>query len=272
MNRTGLIAALTVAVVVGAVFGIYPDLDIRVTALLFNPEFYTEGMRLALRPVRQTAMWLIAALVAPAILALALKLIMPQRKMLLPGRAVLFLIVTLALGPGLIVNSIAKEHWGRPRPIDVQQLGGSERFVAWWDPRGTCETNCSFVSGDVSGGFWTLAPAALAPSPWRPLAYAAAIVFGSGIAVIRMLFGGHFFTDAVFAGVFTFLIIWVVFNLLYRWQAVRLSDEVLEHAIERAARPWSLFSRQADRPPQPGGVTHADASVRFERRPTDGRS
>jgi membrane-associated PAP2 superfamily phosphatase len=266
MNRTGLIAAIATAAAVGLVFGLYPDLDIRVTALLFNPEFYTYGMRQALVPVRQGAMWLIAALAAPAVLAVLLKLVMPSRPMFMPGRAVLLLIATLALGPGLLVNVIAKEHWGRPRPIEVQQMGGSKPFVAWWDPRGTCANNCSFVSGDVAGGFWTMAPAALAPAPWRALAYTAAIAFGSGIAVLRMLFGGHFFTDAVFAGVMTFVIIWLVFNLLYRWQASRLSDQAIEQAIARLARPSVLFRRPAQRGPPPGAA-QADAAAGADRRP-----
>jgi membrane-associated PAP2 superfamily phosphatase len=238
--------------VVGLLFGIYPDLDLRVTALLFNPEVSTYGLRQVLIPVRNAGMWLVAALVAPAAIALVLKLIMPHRRMLLPGRSVLFLIATLALGPGMLVNVIAKDYWGRPRPIEVQQLGGKQAFVAWWDPRGTCPTNCSFVSGDVAGAFWSIAPAALAPAPWRPLAYAAAIAFGSGMGVIRMLFGGHFFTDVVFAGIFTFLTVWLVFNLLYRWQATRLSDAAIEQGIERLARPWLPSGRRSQAAEPPG--------------------
>jgi membrane-associated phospholipid phosphatase len=73
------------------------------------------------------------------------------------------------------------------------------------------------------------------------------------MGAIRMLFGGHFFTDVVFAGVITFLIIWLLFNLLYRWQPTRLSDTAIERAIERLVRPrlrlaWP--SRAA--PPHPG--------------------
>jgi membrane-associated PAP2 superfamily phosphatase len=243
MTRTGLIAALIIACAVGLVFGVYPELDIRITGLFFKPEWYTQGLRQVLFPVRDAAMWLVNIMALSAGLALVLKLIMPRMPMLIPGRAVLLLLGTLALGPGLLVNSLAKEHWGRPRPIEVSAMGGTQPFVAWWDPRGTCPKNCSFVSGDVASGFWTLAPAALTPPAWRPLAYAAAIAFGSGIAVIRMLLGGHFFTDTVFAAVFTFLIIWVVFNALYRWRATRLSDEKIERALERLARPRFLFGQ-----------------------------
>ncbi|MEI9804295.1 MAG: hypothetical protein WDN48_07260 [Pseudolabrys sp.] len=64
----------------------------------------------------------------------------------------------MALGPGLAVNVLLKDHWGRPRPIDVTQFGGMDKFVPWWDPRGACPNNCSFVSGDVAGAFWTIAP------------------------------------------------------------------------------------------------------------------
>jgi hypothetical protein len=64
----------------------------------------------------------------------------------------------MASGAGLMANVLLKDHWGRSRPIDVTQFGGNERFVAWWDPRGNCASNCSFVSGDVSGAFWTVAP------------------------------------------------------------------------------------------------------------------
>src|SRR6185369_921132 len=107
--------------------------------------------------------------------------------MLISGRATVFLIATLALAPGLLVNVLLKDHWGRPRPIDVTQLGGDQKFVAWWDPRGDCPSNCSFVSGDVAGAMWTIAPAALAPPHWRALAYTAALALGTGMGTIRVM-------------------------------------------------------------------------------------
>ncbi len=100
---------------------------------------------------------------------------------------------TLALGPGLVTNLIFKDHWGRARPIDVQQFGGTERFTPWWDPRGDCPNNCSFIAGEPSGAFWTLAPAALAPPELRAVAYGAALAFGVGVGVLRMAAGGAFF-------------------------------------------------------------------------------
>jgi lipid A 4'-phosphatase len=246
MNRTGLIIALAIAAVAGVAFGLYPQLDLRVAQNFHDyidasKNVFSWRIYPPLMQARDIGLWIGTVLVAPAVAALLVKLVLPRRKMFVSGRAVVFLIATLALAPGLMVNALLKDHWGRPRPIDVVQFGGDQQFMAWWDPRGACPDNCSFVSGDVAGAFWTIAPAALAPPQWRALAYGGALALGTGMAVIRVMAGGHFVSDTIFAGVFTFLIIWVVHGLIYRWPRTRLSDEAIERAIERLAMPGHDF-------------------------------
>ena len=68
-------------------------------------------------------------------------------------------------------------------------------------------------------------------------AYAAALAFGSAAGFLRLSGGAHFFSDVAFSGVFTFIIIWLVHGLIYRWPATRLTDEQVEHAIERLVLP-----------------------------------
>jgi membrane-associated PAP2 superfamily phosphatase len=207
MNRTGLVIALAVAAAVGLVFAIRPDLDLKLAALFFERE--RGGFWRAFDPTylraRDVAVGLVTLVSAPAWIALA---------------------------PGVVANLVFKEHWGRPRPIDVTEFGGNEHFRAWWDPRGDCPKNCSFVAGEPSGAFWTLAGAAVVPPHWRALAYSAALAFGAAVGVLRMAAGAHFFTDWVFAGVFSFLVIWVVHGWLYRWPRTRISDEAVERALE----------------------------------------
>jgi len=246
MNRTGLIVALAIAAVVGVVFGAYPLLDLRIARYFYkftdnSHNMFALRLSPALMRARDLGLWVGTVLIAPAVAALVIKLILPKRRLMMSGRAILFLIATLVLAPGLLVNVGLKDHWGRPRPIDVTQFGGDQHFVAWWNPRGDCPSNCSFVSGDVSGTFWTLAPAALTPPPWRALAYGAALALGAGMATLRMMAGAHFLSDVVFAGVFTFLIIWITHGLIYRWPRTRLTDEAIERAIERIAMPGHDF-------------------------------
>jgi len=237
MNKIGLAVALAVAFVVGGVFALYPQFDLDLAALFYSQathSFAASGVWVTY--VRDAASLLITLLVAPAFLAVAGKLVMPSRRMLIAGRAALFLIATLALGPGVLANGILKEHSARMRPEDVVQLGGKHRFTPWWDFGGPCTENCSFIAGEPSGAFWTLAPAALSPPQWRALAYAGALAFGAAMTVLRMANGAHFFTDCVFAGVLTFLVVWTVHGLIYRWRPTRITDEAVERTLERLAR------------------------------------
>jgi lipid A 4'-phosphatase len=238
MNRTGLIIALAIAVVVGGVSAVYPQLDLDISALFYDPAThkFAGWEKDWVEHARGAATWLITLLVAPAFLAVAGKLLMPQRPMLIAGRAALFLIVTLALGPGILANGLLKEHSARMRPEDVVQLGGTERFTPWWDPRGPCPENCSFIAGEPSGAFWTMAPAALAPPQWRALAYAGALAFGASMGTLRIASGAHFFTDVVFAGVLMFLVVWTFHGLIYRWKATRLSDATVERPLEQIGK------------------------------------
>ena len=246
MNRTGLTIALAIGVVAGMVFGLYPELDLWVERFFYAVEdagHNTFAFRIypPVMLARDIGLWIGAALAVPAVIAFVIKLLLPHRKMLMSGRAVVFLIATLALAPGLLVNVLLKDHWGRPRPIDVIQFGGSEHFVPWWNPRGDCPANCAFVSGDVAGAFWTIAPAALAPPQWRAIAYGAALTLGTGMAAIRMMAGAHFPSDVVFAGVFTFLVIWVASAFIYRWPRTRFSDDDVERSLERISMPGYTF-------------------------------
>jgi lipid A 4'-phosphatase len=143
----------------------------------------------------------------------------------------------LILSAGILTNLGFKSYWGRPRPVVVTQFNGGMTFVPWWDPRGGCGRNCSFFSGEGATAFWTYAPAALAPPAWRPLAYAAATLFGTVTSVLRMAFGGHFFTDVATAGLVTFLVIWLAYGVIYRWRRTRFSDERIDAALTRLAWP-----------------------------------
>jgi lipid A 4'-phosphatase len=252
MNRTGLFIALALALVIGIVFGIYPELDLKLAALFYDGETKTFPLKQDWLAsfARDGAMWIAWGLAAPALGALVIKLIRPDRPLLMSGRAIVFLLLTLTLSAGVLTNFTFKSYWGRPRPVLVMEFNGDLPFVAWWDPRGECARNCSFFSGEGATAFWTLAPAALTPPAFRPVAYAAATLFGLLTSVLRMAFGGHFFTDIAAAGLVTFLVIWLAHGYIYRWPRTRLSDEAIDAALTRLAWPGyrlsqRLFGREA---------------------------
>jgi membrane-associated PAP2 superfamily phosphatase len=250
MTRAALIIALAIGFVFGLLCAVDPQLDLDLAALGFDParHLFVVNAQGWVQHTRTAARVLIALLALPAFLAIVFKLIWPRRRMLIEARAALFLIATLALGPGILTNLILKDHWARPRPIDVQQFGGEYRFEPWWDPRGECPNNCSFVAGEPSGAFWTLAAAALAPPPLQAIAYGAALAFGIGLGAFRMAAGAHFFSDVVFAGVLMYLVVFSAHGLIYRWPATRLDEKTLEDRLGQIGeRLRTLAGRVAGR-------------------------
>jgi lipid A 4'-phosphatase len=260
MNRTGLFIALALTLVIELLFGLYPELDLKLAALFYDPATQQFPLKLDTAAViaRDVSMWIAWGLALPAIVALVVKLIRPDRKLMISGRVVVFLLMTMTLSAGVLTNFSFKAFWGRPRPVMVAQFGGPQQFVPWWSPHGACEKNCSFFSGEGATAFWTYAPAALAPPAWRPLAYAAATVFGVITSGLRMAFGGHFFTDVATAGLVTFLVIWLAYGYIYRWTRTRLTDEGVDAALTRFAWPgyrWRRRLRGHDVGPLPSART-----------------
>jgi len=153
---------------------------------------------------------------ASAVIAALVTRMLRRPSKALPGRVVFFLVSTLLLGPGLIVNLGLKDHWHRPRPVQVTEFGGAKPYVDWWNPRGGCERNCSFVSGEVSSAAWMFAPAMLAPPQWRVAAFAGAAIFTAVISLSRMAAGGHFFTDVLFAVLLMTILILIMHRVIFR--------------------------------------------------------
>jgi lipid A 4'-phosphatase len=267
MNRTGLFIALALCLVIGLTFGLYPELDLKFAALFYDSASKTFPIKNdALAAfARDAAMWIAWAFVLPSIVALVVKLIWPNRPLLVRGRTMAFLLITIILSAGILTNLVFKSHWGRPRPVMVTEFSGPWQFKAWWDPTGECGRNCSFFSGEGATAFWTLAPAALAPPAWRPLAYTAAAVFGVVTSGLRMAFGGHFFTDVTIAGLVAFLVIWLIHGWIYRWASTRMTDARIDAALTRFAWPgyrWRQKMRGRDIGPAPTATETARLDVR----------
>jgi membrane-associated phospholipid phosphatase len=235
VRRQGLVITV-LATVTAVVFAVDPQLDLQLSHLFFDEP--TRTFPVAADPMamwlRGASMWLFTG-VAICVAAAAVARLAFPRRFPVPARAVVFLALTLALGPGLLVNGVLKEHWSRPRPGEVVEFGGALPFVPWWDPRGQCQQNCSFVSGETSEAAWAVAPALLVPGGLRVVALGAAGIFTVIIGGLRIAFGGHFASDVLFAVLLTLAVIWAVYGLVFRvdWKA----------AQPRLRRAWQAIGR-----------------------------
>lgn len=125
------------------------------------------------------------------------------------GRKVVYLLLVLALGAGLIVNGIFKEGFGRARPKDIAEFGGASHYTRAYAISSNCSHNCSFSSGDVAGAFFSLA--FVAAISRRRTVVAAAVGYGVLMAAARMASGSHFLSDTVVS----FFVMLIVSDALY---------------------------------------------------------
>ncbi len=96
----------------------------------------------------------------------------------------------------LIVNVLLKNFWGRTRPNDILQFGGEGVFTPWYKFGETCVSNCSFVSGDASVGFILLVFYFITK---KNIFVFLSLCFGFLLGFVRIIAGGHFFSDIIFA-------------------------------------------------------------------------
>lgn len=197
-----------------AVFVLWPGLDLAVSAA-----FYREGEgfwlgRLDFVQALRHFIWnLSIAAVLLSLVALGLAAIRRP----LPdfgARPAGFIFLLYLLGPVLLVNAVLKNHWGRARPADTTQFGGTLTFTPPWLPSDQCASNCSFVSGEGSAAvalaitFLLLAPLLRRVLPdllFRAYAVLAVFLPAAGLA-LRVMTGRHFLSDTVFAVLFVLAI------------------------------------------------------------------
>jgi lipid A 4'-phosphatase len=120
----------------------------------------------------------------------------------------LFYGLLLIIGPGVIVNGVLKPYWNRPRPNAIVPFGGQREFLPLWE-WGRGRDELSFPSGHAAMGFYLMAPAFVyyRRRPRLALAFLLLGLSGGGvIGLARIVAGGHFPSDVVWAGGFVYFI------------------------------------------------------------------
>lgn len=209
MGRNWTLAATFIGLIVGILFAARPELDLQISAVFFDPttrRFSLAGEWLPelLRDLGKLIPWLF---LTGGVALLFARARYQKRRITMRSALVLYLIASFALGPGLVTNGLLKPAWSRPRPIQIEEFGGSQHFQPWWRPAYHYQQrSSSFVSGEASASFWLIAPASIAPLALKPILLGAAIIFATITSGLRVAMGGHFVTDVVFAAVLQILI------------------------------------------------------------------
>jgi membrane-associated PAP2 superfamily phosphatase len=153
----------------------------------------------------------------PALLGIGVLLASIWKKDLARHRRwALFLVLLLAIGPGLIVNPILKDQWGRPRPSQVEEFGGRFEYQPAWFKAEPGDRRTSFPSGHAAMGFFFTAPYFILLARRRRAAHAwliGGVAFGIFVGLARMAKGAHWASDILWS----FGVVYLVAYGLARW-------------------------------------------------------
>ena len=208
----GLAAAL--------IFAAFPDIDLGVARLFYLDSktfLFAKGTTGGM--LRDLLRLVFAAACVAAVAGFAMIAFFSRRLLGLGFAAWAYLALCVAIGPGLVANVVFKDNWGRARPVQIVEFGGSKQFTPAFTRSDQCERNCSFVSGEASNIFILGFALALLTEPSRRRKmFRAAIAAGSFAGLLRIGGGAHFVSDVVFAGIFMAFVArglaWVLFERL----------------------------------------------------------
>ena len=149
----------------------------------------------------------------------------------------IFILLCVILGPGLIINLVLKDHWGRARPRQLVEFGGSSEYSQPLVPFRA--SGKSFPCGHCSVGYlygigWWV---------WRrshprqaAVSLAAGLVMGTLQGIGRMTDGGHYLSDAAWAALIALGIAHVLYYYVLRIPAREDSRPVLYPLLRQSPR------------------------------------
>jgi lipid A 4'-phosphatase len=196
MTRLRRYADVALACAVSAAVTLWPAGDLWIARELYRigPGFAAASGWVGLIYTGVARMWIAAPLFAAL---LVLGYTRHGAFWRLRRRALWYLLAALLLGPGLLVNTLLKNHWGRARPVHLAEFGGQAAFTPALVPSRECARNCSFPSGHAAAAFFPIAGYWLTRRRrW--------LVLGSGFGLLvgstRMARGPHFLSEGLFSG------------------------------------------------------------------------
>ncbi len=197
-----------------AIFTFYPELDIKIAGYFYDNELGFLYKNNLIVQILFLSIPIATKIFTTICLVYMLYLYIKHKKpkLILTSWA-FFLFITAIIGPGLTVNTVLKENFGRARPKQIQEFNGEKEFTPAFVITNQCDSNCSFSSGHAAMGFYFSAIAYVASSLYFSRIYMLSILFGSMVGLSRIIMGGHFASDVIISG----FIVLLFNHSIYLW-------------------------------------------------------
>ncbi|MBX8782502.1 phosphatase PAP2 family protein [Ochrobactrum sp. GRS2] len=205
---------IRLAVIVSFIFMVIPVIDITVSGWFADRAgqfpLHENRFLLTLRDLHRT----LPAIIVPALLACLILQGLFNRRWLPAPHKLLYILSVYAIGAAAIVHGL-KYLVGRARPNEIMEFGGSSFFSPAWQIAKSCQSSCSFPSGESASAMAMLAIPLVLGGANRVLLLIitgfAALVF----SLNRLVMGAHFLSDITLSWLFvaiTMAWLWPVFQ------------------------------------------------------------
>jgi lipid A 4'-phosphatase len=205
---------IIVFAVLAAIFVLFPDLDLQIAGYFYDNELGFQHKHNVLVQFLFHSIPVLTKVFALICFLYMTYIYIKYRnpKLILTSWA-FFLFLSAIIGPGLTVNTVLKENFGRARPKHVQEFNGNKEFTPAFVITDQCQRNCSFSSGHAAMGFYFTAIAYIVSHLYFSRVYMLGIIFGSVVGLSRIIMGGHFASDVVISA----LIVLLFNHLIFLW-------------------------------------------------------
>ena len=117
-----------------------------------------------------------------------------------------FVLLVFLIGSIVLIQGFSKHYFGRARPIQVQEFGGTLEFTPAFQVSKQCKSNCSFVSFHTSIGILMISYAMILTGRKKTLFSILGIFLTLLFGVTRIMQGKHFLSDIIFSICFMLII------------------------------------------------------------------
>jgi membrane-associated phospholipid phosphatase len=193
-------------------FMVFPMVDLAVSRWFAVGQVFVLAEQPFLQAVRRLGRDGQIYIIGAMALLIGLKAFGPKQYKLCPPHKPLFVLLSFALGPFIVVHTL-KFLIGRVRPRDLFEFGGSADFTPVWQFSAACSRSCSFASGESSAAAAALSLLIFVPAGLRGVAALVLTPFLVFIAFNRVLVGAHFLSDIMLGWLFTMS----AMILVWRW-------------------------------------------------------
>jgi membrane-associated PAP2 superfamily phosphatase len=224
LRNERLITLTRLAAIISFIFMIVPVTDLIVSGWFTDDTgkfpLHENWYLLALRDLHRT----LPAIIVPELLITVIIQALYKQRWLPAPHKLLYIISVYAVGALVIVHSL-KYLVGRARPNEIMEFGGAMLFSPAWQIANSCQSSCSFPSGEAASAMAMLSVPLILGGVYRVRFLVLTAVLVLVFSLNRIVMGAHFLSDVLLSWMF------VALTMAGLWPVFQRNSARIDHCV-----------------------------------------